>query len=64
MTVKENPTLCTNSICFLNLLHVYVSVTADHHEGARYRVEQLNNMCIRPKYNYLQLCYPNYPAVR
>ena len=32
---------CTTNIHFLNLLHLHVSVTADHRQGARcYRVTQ------------------------
>ena len=42
---------------FLNLLHLYVSVAADRRQDADFcRIQQLNNMCILPRYNYLQLC--------
>jgi hypothetical protein len=45
---------------FFNLLQLRILVSADHHQGAHcYRVQQLNNMCIRLRYKYLQMCYPD-----
>jgi hypothetical protein len=32
--IDEKPTKCTNDINVLNLLHLHVSVTFDHHQGA------------------------------
>jgi hypothetical protein len=59
ITVKEDQQNA-QIIYSLNLLHLHVSVTDDHHQGACcYRVQQLNNMCIRTRYNYLQMCYPD-----
>ena len=58
--VKDIPTKCANNIYFLTLLHLHISVTADHHRGSRcYKIQPPNNMCSRPRYNYLQLYHPD-----
>jgi hypothetical protein len=46
--VKNQHSGQTNIHSFTSL-HLYVLVSVDHHQGAcGYRVQQLNNMCLRP----------------
>ena len=61
------PTKCTNDIYFLNLLHLHISVTFDHHQGAllqsaviqlyvhSYKIQLFTNMSSKTQPSYCLL---------